>query len=83
MLLDCDLLILDDLGAEFSTSFTVSAIYNIINTRLNTGKPIIISTNLSMEEMEAKYTQRITSRIGGNYVMLLFSGRDVRQLKLR
>lgn len=81
MLLDCDLLILDDLGAEFSTSFTVSTIYNIINTRLNTGLPVIISTNLSMRELEDKYTQRITSRIGGNYTILPFCGRDIRQIK--
>lgn len=81
MLLDCDLLILDDLGAEFSTSFTVSSIYNIINTRLNTGLPVIISTNLSMQELEDKYTQRITSRIGGNYIILPFCGKDVRQIK--
>lgn len=81
MLLDCDLLILDDLGAEFSTSFTVAAIYNIVNTRLNTGLPVIISTNLSPQELEAKYTQRITSRIVGNYTSLLFCGKDVRQIK--
>lgn len=81
MLLECDLLILDDLGAEFSTSFTVASIYNIVNTRLNTGLPTIISTNLTPQELEAKYTQRITSRIIGNYCSLLFCGRDVRQLK--
>ena len=80
-LLDCDLLVLDDLGAEFSTSFTVSVIYNLINTRLLKGLPTIISTNLSPEELEEKYTQRITSRIIGNYISLLFCGKDIRQLK--
>lgn len=80
-LLDCDLLILDDLGAEFTTQFTISIIYNLINTRLLTGKPVIISTNLSPKELEDKYAQRITSRIIGNYVSLRFCGRDVRQLK--
>ena len=54
---DCDLLIIDDLGSEFSTQFTVACIYNIINTRINLGKPVIISTNLTGEELEAKYTQ--------------------------
>lgn len=80
-LLECDLLILDDLGAEFSTSFTVSAIYNIINTRISRGMPVIINTNLTPEELEQKYSQRITSRIIGNYISLQFCGRDIRQLK--
>lgn len=81
MLLTCDLLILDDLGAEFSTSFTVAALYNIINSRINAGLPVIISTNLTPAELEAKYTQRITSRIIGCYTSLIFCGRDIRQLK--
>ncbi|MBQ2974756.1 MAG: ATP-binding protein [Clostridia bacterium] len=80
-ILDCDLLIIDDLGSEFSTQFTVAAIYNIVNTRINRSKPVIISTNLTESELEAKYTQRITSRIIGNYVSLLFLGKDIRQLK--
>ncbi len=80
-ILDCDLLIIDDLGSEFSTQFTVAAIYNIVNTRINRSKPVIISTNLSETELEAKYTQRITSRIIGNYVSLLFLGKDIRQIK--
>ncbi|NLP48080.1 MAG: ATP-binding protein [Clostridiales bacterium] len=82
-LLDCDLLVLDDLGAEFSTAFTVAAVYNIINTRISRGLPVIISTNLTPEELEEKYTQRITSRIIGNYTSLRFHGRDIRQLKKR
>jgi len=81
MLLECDLLILDDLGAEFSTSFTISALYNIINTRMMTGLPVIINTNLSFEELEQKYTQRISSRIIGDYTPIEFIGRDIRQLK--
>lgn len=80
-LLECDLLIIDDLGAEFSTQFTVAALYNIINTRMMSGLPVIISTNLSPEELEKKYTQRITSRIIGSYISLFFCGRDIRQLK--
>lgn len=80
-ILECDLLIIDDLGSEFSTQFTVAALYNIINTRINRSRPVIISTNLSETELEAKYTQRITSRIIGNYVSLLFLGKDIRQIK--
>jgi DNA replication protein DnaC len=79
--LGCDLLIIDDLGSEFSTQFTVSQIYNILNDRINRSKPVIISTNLSPEELEKKYTQRITSRIIGNYTPLFFMGSDIRQIK--
>ncbi len=78
---DCDLLIIDDLGAEFSTQFTVSAIYNILNTRLLMSKPTIISTNLTIKEIEDKYTQRIASRILGSFDMMAFAGKDVRVLK--
>ncbi len=75
---DCDLLIIDDLGAEFSTQFTVSAVYNILNTRLMQSKPTIISTNMSMLEIEERYTQRVASRILGNYTIMNFKGRDIR-----
>ncbi len=80
-LLESDLVIIDDLGVEFLTHFTVSCIYNIINSRILSGKPTIISTNLTPNELEDKYTQRITSRIIGSYVSLKFTGRDIRQLK--
>ena len=80
-ILGCDLLIIDDLGSEFITNFTTAALYNIINTRINRSKPVIISTNLTETELEDKYTQRVTSRIIGNYVSLLFLGKDIRQLK--
>ncbi|MBP5459595.1 MAG: ATP-binding protein, partial [Clostridia bacterium] len=79
--LNADLLILDDLGAEFGTSFTVSMVYNIINTRLLKGLPTIISTNLWYDEISDKYGNRVYSRIIGNYTPLEFAGRDVRQLK--
>ena len=80
-ILECDLLIIDDLGSEFTTQFTTAALYNIINTRINRSKPVIISTNLTDEELEEKYTQRVTSRIIGNYVSIFFVGKDIRQLK--
>ncbi len=82
-ILNCDLLIIDDLGSEFSTQFTVSEIYNIINTRITYRKPVIISTNLSSQELEARYSERITSRIIGCYTCLRFFGKDVRQLSQR
>lgn len=81
MLLNCDLLILDDLGTEFSTAFTVSAIYNIVNTRILANLPTIISTNLDPKQLEQQYAQRIVSRIVGSYTPFYFCGRDIRQLK--
>lgn len=79
--LECDLLILDDLGTEFSTAYSQSLIYNIINTRLLTAKPTIISTNLSLEELAEKYNNRVASRIIGCYSIKKFCGTDVRQQK--
>ncbi len=81
MMLECDLLVIDDLGAEFSTAFTVSALYNIINTRINTGLPTIISTNLSLTEIEKQYSNRISSRLIGEYSLLYFEGKDIRQIR--
>ncbi len=78
----CDLLILDDLGVEFSTAFSVATIHDLIDTRLCAGKPTIISTNLQFEDLEKRYTERITSRIYGNYKRYQFIGGDVR-IKLR
>ena len=80
---DCDLLIIDDLGAEFTTQFTVSALYNIINSRELEGKPTIISTNLTPEQLTSAYSERIASRILSNFVMLYFDGSDIRQIKTR
>ena len=79
--LDCDLLILDDLGAEFSTQFVVSSVYNIINSRINLGKATIISTNLDFKELETKYSERLVSRLLGEYTSLRFLGSDIRILK--
>ena len=80
-LLGCDLLILDDLGTEMTTSFTVSALYEIVNTRLTTGKKTIISTNLTVPEISARYSAQISSRIGGEYLNMQFYGEDIRILK--
>ncbi|MDO4743237.1 MAG: ATP-binding protein [bacterium] len=80
--LDCDLLILDDLGTEFNTQISASIVYNIINSRILKGLSTIISTNLTLKELEKNYTSRIVSRIIGNYTMRLLLGNDIRQLKL-
>lgn len=79
--LQCDLLILDDLGTEFSTQFSKSVIYDIINTRILTKKSTIINTNLFMPEIKEQYSPRIASRLIGEYTTLLFEGADIRQIK--
>ena len=79
---NCDLLIIDDLGTELTNQFTLSCLYNIINTRINNGKGIIINTNLSKDELRKRYADRITSRLFGEFLPLLFLGRDVREKKL-
>lgn len=77
--LECDLLILDDLGTEFVNQFTVSCLYNLLNTRLNKGLATVISTNLSPEELSQKYEDRIYSRlVGTESKILLFVGKDRR-----
>ena len=81
ILLDADLIILDDLGSEYDTSFYVATIYNIINTRLNKNLPTIINTNLTPQELERKYDSRIVSRLFTMYTYLKFTGNDVRQIR--
>lgn len=79
LLCDADLLILDDLGMEFATSFTNSVLYTIINTRICRDLPTIISTNLSPDELRDKYHESIVSRMVGNYISFKFLGQDIRQ----
>ena len=79
----CDLLIIDDLGTEFNSRFSVSALYNVINTRMIMARPTIISTNLSLSELQDKYNSRIISRIIGTLDRVEFTGTDIRQQKRR
>ena len=78
--LECDLLLLDDLGTEFSSAFSSAAIGNIINSRLLDSRPTIISTNLDLSGLEKQYSQRIASRLGFSYKVLPFAGEDIRYL---
>lgn len=82
-IIDADLVIIDDLGTEFESSFNSSCLYNIVNTRLNSTKPTIINTNLTPQEIERRYTSRVASRLLTMYKCLKFVGRDVREIKLR
>ena len=79
-ILSCDLLIIDDLGVEFTTQFTVAELHSIINTRILRCLPIIISTNLELGDIEKQYSQRIASRIIGTSMPLRFCGSDIRQM---
>ena len=79
---DCELLILDDLGTEVTNQFTNSCLYLVINNRINLGRPTIINTNLSGKEVRNRYTDRIASRILGDFKPLVFAGVDVRRQKL-
>lgn len=75
---NAELVILDDLGSEFKTNFTNSVLYEIINYRLNLELPVIISTNLSMQELNQQYNERIVSRLTGYFMPFKFMGNDVR-----
>ena len=81
MLMECDLLIVDDLGTEFHGQLSVSQMYNIFNSRMLANKPVIINTNLTMRELEKIYTERFVSRIVGNAQKLDFLGSDIRVRK--
>lgn len=78
--IECDLLVIDDLGSEFVSPYIQSLFYNIVNTRDLSSKPTIINTNLSMNEIANKYTPRIASRLL-NYNDVNFVGNDIRQIK--
>ncbi len=80
---ECDLLIIDDLGTELSNQFTVSCLYNIINSRVNGHRSTIINTNLTGAELRARYADRITSRLFGEFKPLMFAGKDIRAQKLK
>ena len=79
--LNCDLLIMDDVGTEMLTSFVQSAIYRIINDRLLSRRKTILSTNLTVEELGRRYGGAVLSRIQGEYQILHFFGEDIRLLK--
>ena len=80
LLTTCDLLLLDDLGSEFKTSFTESVIYEIINSRINSGRSTVISTNLTNDLIDKTYNERIVSRLTGCYMPVMFRGEDIRHL---
>lgn len=79
--LTCDLLILDDLGSEFTSPFVQAALYELINTRLIEGKRTVISSNLNLEGVRQRYSPQVASRLEGEYLLMAFFGQDIRLLK--
>ncbi len=80
---EAELLIIDDLGTEVSNQFTLSCLYDLLNVRINNHRSTFINTNLTFRELEGRYSERITSRLLGEYHPILFSGTDIRQQKIR
>ena len=80
-ILDCDLLIIDDLGTELNNSFTSSQQFYCINERMNMSRSTIISTNLTLARLRDSYTDRVTSRIMSGYRIIPLYGGDIRLLK--
>ena len=80
---NADLLIIDDLGTELPGQFVIASLYTLINDRLLSGKPTVISTNLNIGEIRERYSPQIASRLQGNYQLLPFVGQDIRILKNR
>ncbi len=77
-ILDCSLLIIDDLGTEMNNTFVSSQLFYCINERLICKKSTIISTNLSMTTLRDNYSDRVSSRIISNYLIIPLYGDDLR-----
>ncbi len=78
----CDLLVVDDLGAECASKYTAATFFNLLNTRLINGKPMLINTNLNRPQLEKAYGGRVLSRLLGEFRVLKFVGTDVRMQKI-
>lgn len=74
----CDLVIVDDLGTELESSFVTSYFFSFLNERHQLGKSTLITTNLDLKELNHKYSDRICSRIIGNFEICLLTGPDIR-----
>lgn len=79
----CDLLIVDDLGTEITNNFVTSQLFTCLNERHLRGKSVLISTNLSLEEIQDRYSDRIFSRITSGFALCRLTGPDIRILKKR
>ena len=79
----CDLLIVDDLGTEMPGQFVTASLYSLLNDRMLAGKPMVVSTNLNVDEVSRRYTPQIASRLYGGFQRLTFVGDDIRVMKNR
>lgn len=75
---NCDLLIIDDLGSSMTNSFVVSELFNVIEERYINNKSVVITTNLSLNELRDAYSDRIYSRLASYYETLYLFGEDIR-----
>ena len=82
-LYSCDLLIIDDLGTELTNNFSSSQFFSCLNERILRKKSFIISTNLSLQELRDRYSDRIFSRITSNFKLCKITGPDIRMYKKR
>ena len=82
-LYQCDLLIIDDLGTELTNQFVASQLFSLLNERHMGKKATIISANLSLEELQKRYSDRIFSRITSHYKICKLAGPDIRMYKKR
>jgi len=80
--LDAEFLLIDDLGTENPSNLNNNFLYNIVNTRLITGKPTLINTNLMPADLMKRYTDRLASRLLGEYAVMRFVGSDIRMQKI-
>lgn len=78
ILINSDLLIIDDLGAEPLTEFSKVEFFNLLNRKLLKQKKMIVSTNFSIERLLKTYSERISSRLLGNFTLCKFFGEDIR-----
>ncbi|MGL5244402.1 MAG: ATP-binding protein [Sarcina sp.] len=81
LLINCDLLVIDDLGAEQPTEFSITELFTLLNKKLLLNKKMIISSNLNISELTARYAERITSRLFGNFTLFKIYGDDIRVRK--
>jgi DNA replication protein DnaC len=78
LLLNCDLLIIDDLGTEQITNFSSTELFNLLNKKLLMNKKMLVSSNYSLEKLSKNYSERISSRLLGNFSLFKFYGDDIR-----
>ncbi|MBO5095013.1 MAG: ATP-binding protein [Lachnospiraceae bacterium] len=77
----CDLLVIDDLGTEYTNAYVISQLFSCLNERHLRRKSTLISTNLSLEDLRNRYSERIFSRVTSNYEIHKITGPDIRMYR--